>query len=145
MSDYAQKYLVGSTGLLSARAFAALTKADAEIAALRQRVAELEREQSALTKMAREAIPDYPFDPKHPLPLREAVYGLTQALEGTPLACGDLHKELEAARKVCALAHRINLQEPCDCGYTKERCHNERFKDALAAYRATQTKKPRDE
>lgn len=74
-------------------------------AALKQRVAELEREQSALTKMAREATPDYPFDPKHPLPLREAVYGLTQALEGTTLACGDLWKELEAARKVASCLH----------------------------------------
>lgn len=72
------------------------------------KVAELERELEALTKMAREATPDYPFDPKHPLPLREAVYGLTQALEGTTLACGDLWKELEAARKVCATATCIN-------------------------------------
>lgn len=116
------------------------------------KVAELERELEALTKMAREATPDYPFDPKHPLPLREAVYGLTQALEGTTLACGDLWKELEAARKVCATATCINQ------GYkngvyeiaARDKPEHElaeaffaSLDSELAAYRAT--KEPRDE
>lgn len=48
----------------------------------------------ALTSMAREAIPDYPFDPKHPLPLREAIYGLTEGYRGVSLACDDLQKSL---------------------------------------------------
>lgn len=49
------------------------------------------REEIDLVAMAHEANPDYPYDPKHPLPLREAVWGLCQGLEGTGLACDDLH------------------------------------------------------
>lgn len=139
-----------------------------EIAALKQRVAELEREQSALTKMAREATPDYPFDPKHPLPLREAVYGLTQALEGTTLACGDLWKELEAARKVASCLHDFaTAHEKWEAALIMDDAAwqggmaalptlTETLYDgmmelqrqrnlALAAYRVAQTKEPRDE
>ena len=52
-------------------------------------------EEADLIKMAREFNPDYPYDPKHELPLREAVWALCTTLEGTEKACDDLHQEIK--------------------------------------------------
>lgn len=53
-------------------------------------------EEADLIAMAKEANPEYPYDPNHKLPLREAVWALCTALEGTELACEDLHKVIKA-------------------------------------------------
>lgn len=69
--------------------------------------AKLREESESLVMMVRDAVPDYPWNAKHPLPLREAVWALVQSMEGTSLACDDLHKELESLRAKLARAREV--------------------------------------
>ncbi len=104
--------------------------ADAEIAALKQRVAELERELEAGDTKYHE--------------LEKNQWGTQMLLDSRDAEIAAVTKELEAARKVMHYDEALlkEFVRPTCLMHAAMIDNRER---ALAAYRATQTKEPRDE